>query len=59
MLAFLVVSSYQYWGKNEESVADPVDETGQIPDGAFATAILWYFNKVHAFFSFSKQYEYK
>lgn len=37
LITYAVVSSYYFvWGENEETVTDPVDETGWVPDGAFA-----------------------
>lgn len=32
--------SYYFWGAKEESVTAPIDESGWVPDGAFAAKIV-------------------
>ena len=39
-LVWIFIASYYFWGAREETVTAPVDESGWVPDGAFATRIV-------------------
>lgn len=38
-LLWVFFTSYYFWGANEVSVTDPIDESGWVPDGAYAELI--------------------
>lgn len=38
-LLWVFFASYYFWGANEVTVTAPIDESGWVPDGAFASTI--------------------
>ncbi|KAK1124403.1 hypothetical protein K0M31_006763 [Melipona bicolor] len=39
-LLWIFFTSYYFWGIQETTVTSPIDESGWIPDGAFANEIM-------------------
>lgn len=39
-LVWLFFTSYYFWGAQEVTVTTPIDESGWVPDGAFACEIM-------------------
>ena len=39
-LLWIFFTSYYFWGVRETTVTFPIDESGWVPDGAFANEIM-------------------
>ncbi|CAK9816806.1 hypothetical protein ANTQUA_LOCUS9110 [Anthophora quadrimaculata] len=39
-LLWIFFASYCFWGANEVTVTAPIDESGWVPDGAFARELI-------------------